>query len=374
MNHPYRWKSSGCRILQTLLFFSLVPGTVRAQDATVISRERYVRIAPVYQSYASDTLADASQLGISMELYMPFGRQTAFLIKTGQARFETAGLPGLSGFGDTQLAMQYYLPDRYLLFQMTVNLPTGKQQLTIEEFRSSIALGHSYYDFRMPNMGQGLNLIPGVSWAGPLNENLMLGLGAACQISGSFQPLMNRDAKYNPGNEFLITGGADYRFSDIASLSADLIVSFYGTDEYDTARVYKSGTKIVASMQYQRYAGFNHLRILARYRSRTKSLSVIEGKLVEEAEKTYPDYLIVSGQYTLRMNPQTSLAVLLENRHFFNIAALKSLNLVGIGLTPMYQMGPRIALLGRLRYQTGAFRTGEKMSGIEVSAGIKYAF
>ncbi len=349
-------------------------GSLWAQDASVISQERFVRITPVYQSWNSEQFTDASQMGAGLEVYLPFNRQTALFVRTGQANFKTETMSRLSGFGDTQLSAQYYLIDDHILFQMTVNLPTGKSKLSLEEFYSSIALGQSYYDFRLPNMGQGLNLTPGVSWAKPVSDNLMLGLGTAYQLSGSFQPLEDLDGKYKPGNEWLITGGIDYQFSPISTLSADLIISIYGTDKFDTTQVYKSGNKLVASVQYQHYFGFNLLQLLARYRSRAKSLSVRGGELVQESEKTNPDYFFLSGQYTLRLNPQTNLRLLLDDRYFFNIVVLESLNLIGVGVAPIYQAGMNLTLLGRIKYQTGSFKTGEKMDGLEVSAGLKYAF
>jgi hypothetical protein len=370
----YRWIKIGREIVYLFALFGLAAVSLRAQDASVISQERFIRITPVYQSFDSDTFSEASQTGAVIELYVPFNRQTALFLRTGQASFKANSFPGLSGFGDTQLSAQYYLIDSHILIQATVNLPTGKQKLSTEEFKSSIALGHSYYDFKIPNMGQGLNAAPGVSWAGPVSDKLVLGVGTAYQINGSFQPLADFDGKYKPGNEWLITGGVDYQLSAVSTLSADLIVSLYGTDKFDTTEVYKSGTKLVASLQYQRYFGFNHLQLLARYRSRAKSFSVSGGELVAEAEKTYPDYLFLSGQYTLRMNQETRLGMFLENRHFLHIVALESLNLVGVGLAPAYQAGSRLTLLGRLKYQTGSFKSGDKMTGLVVSAGVKYVF
>ncbi|NQT26016.1 hypothetical protein HQ585_11715 [candidate division KSB1 bacterium] len=365
MSNVYKW----------ITIFILASGIVQAQNASLISQQPYVKLNLSYQSWQSEAIINSSEIVTPLSIYYPMNRQTAFMLRSSQGSFKGDGLSNLSGLGDTQLTALYHLIDSNILFQLGVNLPTGQSPLTWEQFQSSIQLGQIHYGYRLPHFGQGLNISPGVSWAKPINEQTVLGLGAAFQLSGSYQPLADFDQKYNPGNEILLTGGVDYQFDKITALSFDLILSFYGTDEYDTTEVYKSGNKIVATLQFQKYFGVKHLHLMARFRSRTKSQSVSGGILVQDEEKTYPDQLQALARYTLRMNPKTRIVLIGEAQYFFNMIEMESLSLIGIGVSPRYQVSPKAILTGRLKLNTGFFKGYSKtMGGVEVAAGMEYFF
>jgi hypothetical protein len=362
-------------ICNWVTLFILAHGIARAGDAPLISQQPYVRLNLSYQSWQSDTIVNSSEMVTPLEVYYPLNRQTAFILRSSQGSFKGDGLTTLSGFGDTQLTTLYHLMDSNVLFQLGVNLPTGRSPLSWEQFQSSILLGQTCWAYQLPNFGQGLNISPGVSWAKPVSEQTVIGLGLAYQFSGSYQPLSDDDRKYNPGDEVLVTGGVDYQFDKITALSLDLILSLYATDKYDTSEVYKSGNKIVATFQFQRYFGVNHLQLMGRYRSRTKSQSVSGGVFVEDEEKTYPDQLHALARYTLRQNPKIRITLIGEAQYFFNMAAFESLSLVGAGVAPRYQLSPKTILTGRLKFTTGFFKGYTKtITGVEIAAGLEYSF
>lgn len=357
-----------------LLILICVFRSAEAQNVSIISQERFVKISPTYQSWRSDLLPDPSAFTSPIVFYMPINAQMAVNMYTNQTRFQADQMSGLSGLGDMQISLHYHLPESNLLFQMSANLPTGKRTLSLDEFQSSMVLGQNYLGFNMPSLGQGLNFTPGVSWAKRMGDNMILGLGAALQYSGAFQPLVDLDSKYSPGIALLITGGIDYQFDAVTALSCDMVFSTFGKDKFDSLEVYQSGNKLVASVQFQKYMGFNHLRVFARYRSRAKSLSVRGGELVKESEKSYPDYFLLFGQYTYRVNPQTNIGALIENRYFFNMPGLKTLDVVVLGAAPAHRLNSRITLTGHIKFMFGAFDAGDGVRGLDLSLGLKYTF
>lgn len=344
------------------------------QNLSLISQERFVRIRPMYQSWTSDVLPDPSAAASPIEFYLPINDQLAMNLYTNQTSFQAENMTGLSGFGDSQFSVHYHLPESNLLFQVSANLPTGQKTLSLNEFQSSMVLGQSFLEFNMPSLGQGLNLTPGISWARPLQDNLILGLGAAFQYAGSFQPLEDLDGKYQPGSAVLLTGGVDYQFDAVTALSFDMVFTTFGKDKFDSLVVYQSGNKVAASLQFQKYFDFNHLRVTARFRSRAKSLSIRAGNLVEEAEKSYPDLFLMRGQYTYRVNPRMQVAGLLEDRYYFNITGFKTLNVIVLGAVPAYQLNHALTLTGHLKFMFGTFDSGDSVQGVDLAAGIKYAF
>lgn len=357
-------------------FFILACGlSAQSNTASLISQQPYARLNLSYQSWQSEMIINSSEIATPLEIYYPMNRQTAFMLRSSQGAFKGEDLSDLSGFGDTQLTALYHLSDNNILLQLGLNLPTGKSPLTREQFQSSMLLGQTFYGYRLPNFGQGLNLSPGISWANPVSDQLILGLGLAYQLSGTYQPLSEDDRKYNPGNEILLTGGVDYQFDKITALSFDLILSFYGTDKFDTTEVYKAGNKIVATLKFQKYLGMNHLQLMGRFRSRTKSQSVSGGELVEDEYKTHPDQLHALARYTLRRNPKTRITLIGEAQYFFNMIDLESLSLVGVGVSPRHRLSPNTILSGRLKFSTGFFKGYSKsIRGVEVAAGLEYYF
>jgi hypothetical protein len=273
--------------------------------------------------------------------------------------------------------MNYYLEDKNVLLSLGGGLPTGKKELSLEEFATSVMVSQSAFNFQVPIFGQGFNLSPGFTWANPLNEKTVLGLGASYQLKGAYLPIKGMSENYDPGDEILMTGGLDYQISDVEALSFDLTVNLYGKDKVGDLEVYKSGTKIMAATQYKKYIGYDMLWWFGRYRSRAKS-DIYASASTSASVKTQRDEFESVGMYKKRLDPKTSLTYIAEARYFFKTDLIASAYQAGVGILPEKQVSPTTKLQGRVKLYVGKENSippeGKTVIGIEVGAGLEYAF
>ena len=71
------------------------------------------------------------------------------------------------------------------MLNLGANLPSGKSEVTPEEFVTLSVISQSLFNFRTPSLGQGLGYTPGLTVAFPLGNQLALGLGVAYQRRGA---------------------------------------------------------------------------------------------------------------------------------------------------------------------------------------------
>jgi hypothetical protein len=364
-----------------VLFTKSLIAADEGQD--IISRQRLIAVNGVYQSW---TLGDSNRVAeFSVPVSINFPVNDRFSVGAFLSQASSTGeigglsLKGLNGLSDAQFSMNYYIEEKNILLSLGGGLPIGKKELSLEEFATSVMVSQSAFNFQVPIFGQGFNLSPGFTWAKPLNEKTVLGMGASYQLKGSYHPITTSvmaDA-YNPGDELLMTGGVDYQMSDIEALSFDLTVNLYGKDKYGTTEVYKSGTKIMAAAQYKKYIGYDMLSWFGRYRSRAKS-DIYASLSASASVKTQRDEFESVGMYKKRLNPKTSLTYMAEARYFFKTDIIASAYQVGAGILPEKQVSPSTKLQGRIKLFAGKENNippeGETVIGFEVGAGIEYAF
>jgi hypothetical protein len=272
--------------------------------------------------------------------------------------------------------VNYYLEDQNILLSLGGNLPTGKRELPEDEFMGSVFFSQNFYNFKVPIYGQGLNLSPGFTWAKPMNDRTVLGLGASYQLKGGYLPKagMLKSTPYKPGNELLLTGGLDYQISEISAFSLDLTVTLFGKDKVGDAEWFKAGTRFMAGTQYKRYFNYDLLWLFCRFRSNLKSDIYA---LANTSLKTQRDELESITTYRKRINTATSLSFVLEARYFFKTGEILSGYQAGAGVLPEIQVSPNTKLQGRLKIFTGKDHSAgpsDVVFGIEVGAGMEVAF
>jgi hypothetical protein len=338
--------------------------------AGVINQQRFVRIMPVYQRWAIASDSTFSELSIPVMIYLPVRYNWSVSFSGSQAAVKGDNFADLSGLTDAQLATSYHLEKANLLLNLGINLPSGKGELTLPQLTTSAVLSSNVFQFQVPNFGQGLNISPSVTWAAPVRENFVLGLGASYQYKGKFTPLANSSLDYDPGDEMLLTGGFDARLSTTATLTGDLIFTFYMTDKINGGEIFGPGNKLVANLQFRQYFGFDELALLARYRSRAKNDLVVNGVLTPENVKTNPNQMEFSGHYRRRFSRRFSARFITEGRFYQNTPAFEGVNLFGAGLAPSLALAENFQLLAQLKYQTGSFKEGASLSGLEAGLGM----
>lgn len=366
-----------CVLILTLFIF----GSLLAADNYVISQQGFFRMRGVNQGYTldRDSVNSIREFSIPIEFYWPISRETSLYLYTSHASVNGANMASLSGLSDTQISWNYYLEDKHLIFNAGLGLPTGKTTLNPDEFSTSVLISQHYWNFNVPSFGQGFNLSPGVTWAAPLSDATVIGLGMAFQIRGGFIPMKDTQNVYKPGNEILLTCGVDLRLATLSTFAWDFIFSSYGSDTYaDTLDVYKSGNKIVTNAQFKTYFGYDVLSLSIRYRSKAKSQIINSDtsgtyKLIAEREKSYPNQVEFSGQYKHRHSASFFMSYGLEGK-FYEELVFAGLNLMGISVMPELKMSEKSQLFGQLKYWTGKYGTDVPLSGLEVGIGFMYMF
>jgi len=223
------------KIIIQIILMQMVGQAYSANQLDIVNQQRYIQMFPLYQSWSDASEAQFSEFTIPFSAYFPLNRNLSVDLRTHQAIADGDHLQKVSGMTDTQVSFNYYVESLNIVFNLGLNVPSGKKELTLAEFMTSLVLSSHYYNFSAPNFGQGLNITPGLTWARPIADNLVLGLGASYQYKGDFKPLKGMSDDYNPGDEVLLTGGLDVRLDETTSLSADLIYINYIADKLGKA-------------------------------------------------------------------------------------------------------------------------------------------
>lgn len=285
----------------------------------------------------------------------------------GAASTGSQGVSSVSGLADAQLGMNFLQPvgSGSVLFSLGANLPSGRRELEPDEFATSILLSQKFYGFRQPVLGQGLAVSPGATLALPLGETFVIGAGAGYQYKGSYTPISTLESDYDPGDEILLTLGADLLVAEASAVSADVTYTLYGADEVDGETVYDAGDKISGTLQYLGYRGFHELRVVARYASRAKGeLPATGGNLVTEDERSLPDFGRLQIVYRRRTASQIDVGFLAQARTYGSTRLFSEKYLGDVGILPELRIADAVTLTTRFVYTFGSF------SGLEAGVGI----
>lgn len=355
-----------------MLGSGLLLGSVQAQSVSqdygtgaLTSQRQPARVIlqPMYQYYEDDGI-QVAEWSLPLQATIPLRESLQLSIRASMALAEGDSVGSASadnmgavpGLGDVQASMSYTrkLGEGSLIMSAGVNVPTGKQELALAEFTTATLLSRNFYDFRVPSFGQGLGLATGATWAFPLGDDLVLGFGGSFQFQGGFTPVEGMDETYNPGNEVLITGGADYRLSRTSALSGDVALTLYGTDTLGDTDEFEAGNKITATVQFLRSQRHTTLRLVARYEGREKStLPATVGGATRL--QLLPNQSTLRGSYTMQLSEGVRLEFGGTGRHFGETSATSSKTLITLSVMPQFDVGDELRLAPRAGYTEGSF-------------------
>ena len=357
------------RLLFSLLLLGLAAEGAAQNDALYMSsRQPPIRISigALYQSYMeADT--SLSEVSIPLAVSFPIGPNLGVSLIASQASASGDAVESLSSISDAQVGLSYYqqVGESSVVVSLGVNLPSGKSELTQDEFQTSIFLSQHFYNFRVPGFGQGFNVSPGVVVAFPVSENAVFGVGASYQIKGAYKPIEGM-GDYDPGDEILLTGGFDYRAGRTTNFSADVTYTIYGSDTFDATDVFSPGDKVTATAQLLSYLGANELRLVARYRSISKSSRPAVVGAADEELRTLPAQVLLRGAYRHKLSPTFTLGVLAQARLFDETDSFSAKTLFDVGLTPEFALSDKVALRLRALYTLGDFTGFEAGGGLAI--------
>ena len=168
------------------------------------------------------TEASLDQLMIPLSGFVPIrdNFDLTFYVANSSNTFDAYdGEHKLSGLGDLRLQANHSFADDQLLVSGTVNLPTGKKELSPEQSPILSALAQSYLELPMRKFGEGFGFSLLVGGALELKPGLRAGGGVTYEYVGSYTPYDGvshvdtltsdtvRFDGYNPGDVISVNGG-----------------------------------------------------------------------------------------------------------------------------------------------------------------------
>ncbi len=357
----------------SLILITVLSGDVLAQLAgqdedDVIGQRGVLQITPLFQRWSLDSAA-VSESSAGLFLYHPLSR-VASVSLYGSFAATGGDVTGLSGMTDVQLSGNYYLERAGLVFGLTIGVPSGRKKLSLGEFQTSAVLAENVFRFQVPNFGSGFNVSPSVTWAIPVSDDLVLGLGAAFQYRGEYTPIENAGT-FKPGNEILGTFGLDVRLAEVSSIAFDVVYTRYGKDKLNGVDVFASGAKIRAAAQFKTSFDRNDLLVLATFRSKGKAEAGFGGSLSPLQQRLTPNQGELLVAFTVRFTPRFSTQFQAEGRFFEKTPSFFSgYTLVGLGAVPELALSDDVTLPLRLRYLYGTAENGRTLNGLEAGLGL----
>ncbi|HMB91885.1 MAG TPA: hypothetical protein VKP65_13615 [Rhodothermales bacterium] len=356
------------RTLFILLLLGLTLPSFAQEGSMYLSSQRQpirVSVNALYQTYERDSL-QVSEVSVPVSILVPIGQKVAFSLQAGQASATGDNLESLSGVSDVQAGLSFLqkIGSSSLVLSLGANLPSGKRELTEQEFQTSLLLSQHFYDFRIPGFGQGFNVAPGFVWAFPMSETVVLGLGASYQYKGAYRPLAEMPEDYDPGDEIIITGGLDIKAAPTTNLSADVTYTTYTSDKLGEEEVFAVGDRLVATGQVLTYFGVNELRVVGRYRGQSESSLPAGAGGTDEALRTLPAQGLIRLAYRQALGNMVWVGLLGQARLYDETSLFEKASLFDAGLLPEVAVSPSVRLQSRFIYTFGDF------SGFEVGGGL----
>lgn len=323
-----------------------------------------INIGGTYQQY-SDESRGLTQVSFPFSAFIPLTRQFALSLITNPVLVNGEAIESLQGLSDAQVALSYYQPigDGSVVISFSSNVPSGKRELTEDEFATSALLSQDFYGFYVPVLGQGLNLSPGLTVAYPLSDQVAAGIGASYQLKGGFKPVENMTDSFTPGDELLITGGFDFKLGTSWALSTNVTYTMYAADQLGDVEVFESGDQISAAIQLIGDLSGNHLRLITRYRSKAKSVLPV-GNEVVTAPRSIPEQVQLFGTYNVRIQDGLRAMLIGRARYFGDTDFFENRTLFDVGAAPQFAFSDNVSAVLRFMYTFGSF------PGVELGGGL----
>lgn len=210
------------------------------------------------------------QIAVPFAVAVPVGRRLTFDVGGAWAS-TTAETPSgdmtIDGLTDTQLRASYVFGSDALVASLSVNLPTGKETTTQEEFIAGSAVASNFLLFPVNTYGNGTSVTGGLAGAVRAGD-WNLGAAVSGRWNDSYEPFSEtgQTLEYSPGIEGRLRLGVD-RLVGRSRLMFGFTVSTFGDDEFAGSGTvpgrYSPGTRFIGEANYTFPAGPGQLQLFA---------------------------------------------------------------------------------------------------------------
>ncbi|MEM8485007.1 MAG: hypothetical protein AAF564_05635 [Bacteroidota bacterium] len=359
-------------LLLAVTLFLLLPQTAEAQFADRnLSSERKPIVISMQGVYESVPLASGrlSETSLPFALSAPMGRYVTFGLQTRSAIAQSDVSPTLSGLNDVYTSLQYARQFNWssLAVTMGINIPSGQEQLSLDELETAIQISQPIFGFHTPGFGQGFNVRPTVTWAFPVFKSLVIGLVAQRSWQGTFKPIAGMTMPYDPGDEWMAGIGLDSRILPHVTLSADASFSRYSGDYIGETQVFEAGMRKAFNVMFRYARGHDDLRLLFSHTNNEKGTAFVSDEPAQLAVQTVPSISEAMLQYKWRISRPLFMGVRFGIQQFEASTLYDVHKLAYLSILPMYQINNQLAVLLRATGTAGDFYAYELGTGITVS-------
>lgn len=330
---------------------------VGTEGPSLRSVERPVRVAltPTYQYYETEAGRRLTQASSYLAATVPIGERVTVEARAGYARMGGGRLAQVTGLTDAVGRLTYAQPvgAGSVVFSTTVNAPVGKQQLAPDVLRTTRLISRNYYQFRVSSYSRGLSVSPRVTWAVPVTDRVVVGVGAGYQHQRGFEPRADRGT-YVPGDGIEANAGADYKLTSTSALGVDVAYRRYAPDRFEGTRRFDAGSRISGTVRYLARSGFTTVRVVARYASWTESTF---GYRVGGPDRgpILPAHALVLGSVRTRLSEAIDLRVRASG-HRYDETLQAGSKLVGrLLLSPVVEVADGVSVAPRAAASYGSY-------------------
>lgn len=317
-----------------------------------------------------------TQFALPVTYILPYSPQLKLFAMTSPAFSNWENT--YSGLSDIKLGGHYLTKDNNYLITFGLNLPTGKNALDSEEYQIANVLTMPAFNFRVPSLGQGLDLQLGISTAKQMGDYI-LGAGITYLYKGSYEPYANITGDYNPGDELSFTLGAERDVTFLnkkMKLTGDMMYSIYMKDEFEDVDRFKAGNRLLIQLMSQFNMDQINMVILLRDRIRGKNERTTGTSLEPEKENSNANQfeIMAIGSYPyaedLRIKGVLDIKLYSENDYGYGGATL-----LGLGGGGDYKFSSNLTITGDCRFYFGSIKTisnNASALGFKLYGGIQY--
>ncbi|MBN1893529.1 hypothetical protein JW906_03495 [bacterium] len=366
-----------------ILFLMAVPAAVSLVQAQPfrLQSDRIGTCQAVYESWkAKDD--KITEFAFPFSVVYPFGDKTKMYAVTAPAfsNLDTGEKFSLGGWSDLKIGGHSLVFDDKMLLTFGLNLPTGKHALTSEQVPVASVLAMPAFNFRVPTLGQGLDVQAGLNGAGEFGD-FVVGYGATYLIKGPFQPFDGLEDSYNPGDEITFALGADRNAVLLGRemrLTADVLYTLYFPDTWGEEKVFQSGNRIwiqvMSTFKWNEkdVAVLIRERIKGKNKKNTGEVFDLERKNSNANQFEIQAYLYAPPKEDMQLYGTAEIRLYSKNDFGSGGATL-----FGPGCGIRKRTSPGMTLTGEARIYFGNLSTGTKSvsaTGFKLSGGLEYLF
>jgi len=359
------------------ILLAALPGALAAQSTLYPSASAVTGVE--VRQYGFDSkfgLDHIRQIAVPFAVAVPIGRRFSFDIGTWYASTTVssdAGDETFSSLTDTQLRLAYTFGADAVVASVVVNLPTGKETTTQEQFGVAAGTSSNFLLFPVNTYGTGTSVTPGLAAAATLGQ-WNVGIAASVRWSAEYQPFndaSSNDVDYQPGVEARVRLGFD-RLLGRSRLTFGGTFSTFANDEFSGtggSSTYSPGNRFLVDASLLAPAGNGTVSIYAwNYHRIASSTDGIGGK-----ENVLTGGL--AGNFPL--GTKAAFEPMVEARLWSPEVGKGTLFGAGAGFR--YQISPAIAFVPSARVDVGSIRVADSgpsssVFGWDVSGMLRYTF